>query len=293
MPGLASSHLPNKPTGDQTNPRRRIDPVTALGLLIILASLTFIVTYLGLILPGKLSAQAGPPEKFVVAATMGIRSTGGYNPAEAVANITDTPSLSNSPELTPTFIPEDVNSEEKEMASVANPFSGNIIQFDPTANPRGNWPLPDYVEPIYWLSIPNINLEAPIIALTPREQDYGGQTLMRLPVPNSYSISWDITSAAPFSGGNTIMTGHNNLYGGVFQNLQYLQPGWEIAIWSQYGVHSYFVTDVIYLPEDEEPVETRIQNAQYMAQSGYDVLTLITCWPNEQSTHRLIVLARP
>lgn len=278
---------------NEGRPRRTIDPITALGVLVIIAALSFLLTYLALILPGKLAAESGPPEEFLLAATAQSQRALTVVPTRTVSQ-TVTP----GPDLTPTPPVENELDEENSgavegSASVANPFSGGMIYFDPTANPRGNWPLPDTVETSYWMSIPNISLEAPVIALAPREQDYDGQTLMRLPVPNSYSISWDLTSSTPGFAGNTIMTGHNNLYGGVFQNLQYMQPGWEIAIWSAYGVHSYYVTDVIYLPEDEQPVEERVQNAAYMAQTGGDVLTLITCWPNEQSTHRLIVIARP
>lgn len=285
--------IPADSSGDhqtiQSPHRRVIDPVTAVGALILLSSITFLVTYLALIVPTKLAARSGPPVEFLLAATEGAAITSTMStPLSDETAVTASPT--DEPSMTSTSA---TLAEENASGSVENPFSGSIIQFDPTANPRGNWPLPDYVDVAYWMSIPAINLEAPIIALAPREQDYGGVTLMRLPVPNSYSIAWDVTSAAPYSGGNIVMTGHNNLYGGVFQNLQYLQAGQEIAIWSEYGVLSYYVTEVIYLPEDDQEVEVRVQNAGYLDQVGSEMLTLITCWPNEQSTHRLIVIARP
>jgi len=129
--------------------------------------------------------------------------------------------------------------------------------------------------------------------LEPRIREYEGRFTRRLPVPNSYSIAWDSTSAEPGFVGNTIMTGHNNLYGGVLQNLQDVQLGWEIAIWSEYGVLSFYVTDIIYLEEDDQPLEVRLGNGDWLAPTGDTRLTLITCWPNTKSTHRLIVVAKP
>jgi LPXTG-site transpeptidase (sortase) family protein len=147
------------------------------------------------------------------------------------------------------------------------------------------------VDERYWLSIPSIGLEAPIIALSPRERDLNGVTVFRLPVPNSYAVSWDATSAEPGFSGNAILTGHSNLYGGVFQDLDELAYGAEIAIWSEYGVFSYYVSIIEYLPENDQPLDVRYQNAEWLNNYGDVRVTLITCWPNSNSSHRLLVVA--
>jgi sortase A len=47
------------------------------------------------------------------------------------------------------------------------------------------------------------------------------------------------------------------------------------------------------LPEKYEQIEVRMNNAQWILPSVDERLTLISCWPYETNTHRLIVVARP
>lgn len=271
----------NKPT-DLANQTKRpavlmIDPISAAGLLLILVAGTALATYLILIVPGRVEAQAGPPEEFLAAATRQAAEAG--DAVEALAQSAEsspTPSPGISAELTPT--------------PVGNPVVAPTIT--PTENPYGDWPLADEVDVDYWVSIPSIGLEAPVIALAPREREVDGRIVNRLPVPNSFSVAWDSTSTEPGFVGNTVMTGHNNLYGAVFSRLSEIQPGWEIAVWSEYGVFSYYVTETLLLEEDSQPLDFRIGNAStYMGPSGDDRLTLITCGPGRESTHRYIVIA--
>src|SRR5690606_27816761 len=90
--------------------------------------------------------------------------------------------------------------------------------------------------------------------------------------------------------GNTIMAGHNNLFGAVFGGLTELQVGDEIAVWSEYGVFSYRVQQTLLLEEEGQPLEVRLQTAQWLNDTPDDRLTLITCWPRESYTHRLIMV---
>ena len=47
------------------------------------------------------------------------------------------------------------------------------------------------------------------------------------------------------------------------------------------------------LPEKYEQIEVRMNNAQWILPSVDERLTLISCWPYETNTHRVIVVARP
>ena len=47
------------------------------------------------------------------------------------------------------------------------------------------------------------------------------------------------------------------------------------------------------LPEKFEQLDVRMKNAQWILPSVDERLTLISCWPYESNTHRLIVVARP
>lgn len=254
--------------------RRRIEPLTAAGVLLIAISVTALITYAALVLPSKIVAAGGPPDEFIAAATQQSRQ----------ATQAPTPLNTDEDEASMPEAAEDSAAGESEESAI-------VPTLTPTENPRGDWPLPENVQVDYWISIPNIGLEAPIIALSPREREIDGVVVERLPVPHSYSVAWDASSAEPGFVGNTIMTGHNNLYGGVLQNLQNVQLGWEIAIWSEFGVFSYYVSTIEYVEEDDVAVEQRMKNSHWLAPTGDNRLTLITCWPNVQSTHRLIVVA--
>lgn len=277
-------------TGHRSIPRV-IDPLTAVGGLLALSAATALITYLALITPGQLAAANGPPEEFLIAATRQARQAqalqreeGGPTTVtpEGDAGIAGTPEAGGEERPAPT---------PPGGATVAPAVSGAPGRgSQPTPNPAGDWPLPEWVEVAYWLSIPALNLEAPIIALTPREVEENGVTVLRLPVPNSYSVAWDATSAEPGFPGNTILTGHNNLYGAVFGELHQLNYGAEIAVWSEYGVFSYYVSTIEYLEEKDQPFEVRYQNAQWLNDTPDDRLTLITCWPRS-ATHRLIIVA--
>ena len=47
------------------------------------------------------------------------------------------------------------------------------------------------------------------------------------------------------------------------------------------------------VPEKYEQLDIRMNNAQWILPSVDERLTLITCWPYETNTHRLIIVARP
>jgi LPXTG-site transpeptidase (sortase) family protein len=47
------------------------------------------------------------------------------------------------------------------------------------------------------------------------------------------------------------------------------------------------------LREAGESSKTRMENASWIGESNDERLTLVTCWPYESNTHRLIVVARP
>lgn len=265
---------------------RKIRPLTAAGLLLILVSTTALVTYGILTVPGVLAAKGGPPDEFLAAATAQAAQ---FTPT-ATGN-TPTPSSEGSPGTPDGDAEGGSTATPVAQASTGGGSTGALPpSVRPTVNPYGDWPLPDWVDDRYWLSIPQIALEAPVIALAPDDRTVEGANVLRLPVPNSFSVAWDLTSAQPGFAGNTIMTGHSNFYGGVFGNLDSLTAGAEIAVWSEYGVFSYYVSGVHYIEENGQPLDVRLQNAQWLNDTVDDRITLITCWPTSTSSHRLVVV---
>lgn len=243
-----------------------------------LIGVTAIGTYMLLIVPSRQRASQGPPPEFLEAATrqaeIGEVATPEYDATAVYSgdNFADT-----DYEILPT------------VTGTRQVRGANAPAILPTVNPFGDWPLPDYVDRSYWLSIPGLNLETPVIGLTPRRFDSG---VTRLPVPNSFSVAWDATSSQPGIPGNTIITGHNNFYGGVFGDLQYIAIGSEVAVWTEVGVMSYTVQSATLIEEDSLSLSERAENArQWLADTPNDTLTLITCGPGKEDSHRFIVVA--
>jgi sortase A len=143
------------------------------------------------------------------------------------------------------------------------------------------------------LVIPAIKLDAPIqpVGLESGVQD--GQTIMQWQVPNGYIAGWLNTSAAPGTPGNTVLDGHHNIYGQVFRYVVNLKPGDLIYIYTPDQVVRYAVSESHILPEKGQPLAVRIKNAEWIQPTADERLTLVTCWPYTNNTHRLIVVARP
>jgi sortase A len=98
----------------------------------------------------------------------------------------------------------------------------------------------------------------------------------------------------PGQHGNIVLTGHHNIDGKVFRGLVNLKVGDEITLRTADGrTWAYTVSDSIIVPEKYASEEQRRQNAHYIEQTADDRLTLVTCWPANNNTHRQIIIARP
>jgi len=142
------------------------------------------------------------------------------------------------------------------------------------------------------LAIPRLGLEAPVepvgmvsSPVAPGVVEWG--------VPDHRAAGWLNTSAPFGQAGNTVLAGHHNIKGEVFRNLWTLQAGDEIRLYSNGQTRPYRVEEVLILPEKEEPLEVRLANARYIQPTQDERLTLITCWPYENNTHRTVVVALP
>ncbi|MEJ2557714.1 MAG: sortase [Anaerolineae bacterium] len=105
-------------------------------------------------------------------------------------------------------------------------------------------------------------------------------------------VSWHNLSAKLGQPGNTVLNGHSNVNGAVLRNLKCVEIGDEITIFSGERDYHYIVTQKFSVKEKDVPLEARIENAQLIAPTQDERLTLITC-ANPGATHRLIVVARP
>lgn len=143
------------------------------------------------------------------------------------------------------------------------------------------------------LIIPKIDLEAPIDPVSYKTVEVGGKTYEQWYAPDSPTVGWHQTSAQLGSPGNTILNGHHNIFGEVFKDLNQLEVGDRIMVQSGQRIFEYVVGTRQILPERYQPIETRLENARWIQPSSDERITLITCWPYESNTHRVIVVAVP
>jgi LPXTG-site transpeptidase (sortase) family protein len=143
------------------------------------------------------------------------------------------------------------------------------------------------------LVVPAIQLDAPILGVQPEMVKIGGAELMQWLSPDEYAAGWHETSARLGEPGNTVLNGHHNTSGEVFKRLVDLMEGDLIKVYSDSHLFTYLITNKMILPEKYETLDVRIKNAQWILPSQDERLTLITCWPYESNTHRLIIVAKP
>lgn len=143
------------------------------------------------------------------------------------------------------------------------------------------------------LVIPMINLDAPILSVAPEIVKIGGVEFQQWLSPDEFAAGWHETSARLGEVGNTVLNGHHNINGEVFRRLVELVEGDKINVFSDQHLFTYQITNKMILSEMYEPLDMRVKNAQWIMPSQDERLTLITCWPYESNTHRLIIVARP
>ncbi len=141
--------------------------------------------------------------------------------------------------------------------------------------------------------IPSIGVDAPVVDVTLSAIQSEGQTYYQWQVPAAYEAGWHNTTAPLGQPGNTVLNGHHNIHGEVFGQLVDLEIGAEITVYDRSIPHHYTVAEVEILPERDQPIEVRLENASWIQPTDDERLTLVTCWPHTDNSHRLIVVAYP
>ena len=118
-----------------------------------------------------------------------------------------------------------------------------------------------------------------------------------------FGIEWDspqfaagflVSSVAPGTNGNTVVYGHNNIFGEVFRNLEQLTPRDGIFITTASGQSFVYSVEIV-----ETFQEYGITTAQQQSHLAYfnptsdSRLTLLTCFPYTGNSHRTAIVARP
>ncbi len=147
--------------------------------------------------------------------------------------------------------------------------------------------IPEHLRPIYQslasipiptpgpqqairIQIPAIGVDAPVV------QGDGWEQLKK-------GVGQHIPSANPGENGNVVLSAHNDVYGEIFRNLDRLQPGDQVILYTQQRSYVYIVERTLIV----EPSAVEV-----MASTGAPTVTLISCYPYLVDTHRIVVFAR-
>jgi sortase A len=142
-------------------------------------------------------------------------------------------------------------------------YQNQVLNFSPTAQPS-----PSPGEPLS-IRIPALNVAASVVS---------GDSWDNL----QRGVGHHTGSANPGELGNMVLSGHDDVYGSLFKDLDQLKPGNEIIVTTQLNTFTY----VVQTHEIVGPTETRV-----MDNSRHDSaqITLITCYPYQVDTRRYVV----
>jgi sortase A len=229
-------------------------------------------------------AYAGPvPTSFAVTETATATPT---IPAEAVVLL---------PTPTPTRFRREPRPDPWTTLTPADPLATTRPSPTPrpmaTPTPTPNWPPPADAPPSR-LVIPAISVDATVMPVGWQAVEEGGKLVSVWDVAD-YAVGWHKTSAYPGHDENVVMNGHHNIRGKVFRYLVDLEAGDEVIVYVGETAYHYQVTEKHILEEKNASAEVREQNARWIAPTGDECVTLVTCWPYTNNTHRVIVIAKP
>lgn len=107
-------------------------------------------------------------------------------------------------------------------------------------------------------------------------------------------------SANPGEAGNVVISGHHNTRGEVFRQVSEIGlPGAQFGLGDEIILvaadgrqYPYTVVQWDRFPEEGLSEAERRAHARYLDPTGDAILTLVTCWPYEGNSHRVVVVAR-
>lgn len=202
------------------------------------------------------------------AAAPALQTTPSTLPAPQEYRLTHTPAPSSAPSDTPLPSTSPLPGDPEGAARAA--FGSRLIE---------------------QISIPSINVLAPVVPVgwSPDPQD---PLDIQWGTPRA-RVGWALNSALPDDpAGNVILFGHNNIDSSVFRNLYQLNSGDPIHLMTGQAQYTYQVSEVNIFPVQDAGQERRIFT-EYLRPTRAPRLTLISCWPPTDNTHRVIVVAYP
>jgi sortase A len=141
----------------------------------------------------------------------------------------------------------------------------------PLMQSLANLPIPTPgIEQAVRIEIPAIKVDAPVV------QGDGWEQLKK-------GVAQHVGTANPGEAGNVVLSAHDDVYGELFRDLDKLQPGDLVVLYTQQKPYTYTVdrTQIV------EPTAVEV-----MASTGAPTVTLISCYPYLVDKQRIVVFAR-
>ncbi len=200
--------------------------------------------------------------------------------------ITPTPSPTPSPSPTPpppTEVPSTgstfSNVQEWQAAQAVDPIEATLLRAAAQQNAA------------FHLKIPAINLITAVTERGWKQVKQANGALVSEWEDVNFAAGWHKNSTIPGRQGNVVVSGHNNVDGAVFRDLWQLDPGATIYVDQGRVRYTYVIDEVTIEPETNTTAAQQAENAAFLNQTNDNRLTLITCWPWNDSTHRVFVVA--
>ncbi len=153
-------------------------------------------------------------------------------------------------------------------------------------------PPPPATQPPTRIVAPSIQLDSKVVPVGWKQAAEGGKIVTVWEVAE-YAAGWHKNSALPGDGGNIVLSGHHNTKGEVFRYIVGLDVGDTVTLYADDRPYTYTVESRFVLRDKGASEEQRRQNAQWIGPFPEERLTLVTCWPYTNNTHRVIVIAKP
>lgn len=204
---------------------------------------------------------------------------------------TPTPTPTNTPHPTATPLPTDTPELGPSLAD--NPL---VVEESTPAAPA-NTPAPAVTpvegSPITRIVAPTIGLDTSVIGVGWKTITLDNGGTANVWVVADYAAGWHKNSALPGQGGNIVLSGHHNINGEVFRHTIDLNVGDIVTLYEGDQTFNYAVEDKFIVKDKGEPEAVRRENAKWIGPFNEERLTLVTCWPYTNNTHRAIVIAKP
>lgn len=147
--------------------------------------------------------------------------------------------------------------------------------------------------PITKIAAESIDLDADVIPIGWESVTQNGKQVNVWRVAD-YAAGWHSNSLLPGQGGNVVLSGHHNIKGEVFRYIVDLNLGDVLTLTDEAGNEfNYAVADKFIVKDKGEPDAVRRANARWIGPFNDERVTLVTCWPYNNNTHRVIVIAKP